>query len=135
MCRGPPPANPVELDPPSLNDTVSPSPRLTPQSSSWKVNYSSDPIFPESYGESAEIDVSQNPRPHASSMSMSQDQPSDADQNRSGSHSNHRNTLGGRHASKRDMSDLKSRARGSRQNNHVTSRMLLVQSFLTWCLT
>jgi len=95
----------VESDLPSLRKTISPSPCPTPQISSQKTNYSSDPVSPESHGGRAGADQGQNARPRASPRVISQDPPSDTDCNHSGTRTNLENTLGSRNVPRRDVSN------------------------------
>ena len=94
-------------DPPSLSNTVSPSPRPVPQISSQKANYTSDLL--ESRGGSVGMDESRNVKSHISSRALLQSPSSDADYNRSGSRTDLQNTLSGRNASRRDVSKTPSR--------------------------
>jgi len=55
------------------------------------------------------MDESRNVRPHASSRALLQGPPSGANYNHSGSRTNLQNTLGGRNASRRDVSGKESR--------------------------
>jgi len=55
------------------------------------------------------MDESRSVKPHASSQALLQGPPFDADYNRSVSRANLQNTLGGRNASRRDVSGKESR--------------------------
>ena len=76
--------NPMALDPPSLDNTASPSPPSTPQIPFQGVNYTNDPISPESQGGSAGVDESRDIRPHTSSGETLQDTSSDVDRDTGG---------------------------------------------------